>query len=64
MTRELVERDLDEAVQAFGNAWARGDYETLKSMLSPSYTHTDVKGRFQDHDDWLEHAKGRSGVMN
>jgi hypothetical protein len=29
-------------------------------MLSPSYTHTDVRGRFQDRDAWLEYARGRS----
>ena len=31
-------------------------------MLSPSYTHTDVRGRFQDRDTWLEYARGRSGA--
>jgi len=31
-------------------------------MLSPSYTHTDVRGRFQDRDEWLEYARGRTGA--
>jgi ketosteroid isomerase-like protein len=33
-------------------------------MLSRSYTHTDVKGRFQDRGAWLEYARGRSGATN
>jgi len=31
-------------------------------MLSPDYTHTDVRGRFQGRDEWLEYARGRSGA--
>ena len=31
-------------------------------MISPSYTHTDVRGRFQDREAWLDYARGRSGA--
>jgi ketosteroid isomerase-like protein len=55
-------RELDAAVERFGAAWARGDADALREMLSPSYTHTDVRGRFQDRDAWLEYALSRSGA--
>jgi hypothetical protein len=31
-------------------------------MLSPSYTHTDVRGQFLNRDEWLEYASGRTGA--
>jgi ketosteroid isomerase-like protein len=62
MTQEAVRRDLDAAVQAFGEAWANGDVATLDSLLSPSYTHTDARGRLQDREAWLKYAAGRTGV--
>ena len=53
MTQESDQQDLEASISAFGEAWARGDYEMLQNMLSRSYTHTDVKGRFQDRGAWL-----------
>lgn len=64
MSDDGAQSELDDTIVAFGEAWARGDYQTLKSMLAPSYTHTDVRGRFQDRDAWLEYARRRSGATN
>jgi ketosteroid isomerase-like protein len=62
MSDETARRELDAAIRDFGEAWARGDISALRGMLSPSYTHTTVRGRIQDHDEWLEYARGRSGA--
>jgi ketosteroid isomerase-like protein len=62
MSDEMARRELDAAIRDFGEAWARGDVGALRGMLSPSYTHTTVRGRIQDHDEWLEYARGRSGA--
>ena len=53
---------LDKAVRAFGEAWAMGDVATLKEMLSPTYTHQDVWGRYQDCETWLAYAGTRRGT--
>ena len=52
---------LNEAVQRFGEAWARGDAAALDALLSPTYTHTDLFGAFQDRASWLEYAGKRKG---
>jgi ketosteroid isomerase-like protein len=62
MSDEAAQRELDTAIRDFGEAWARGDVDALRGMLSPDYTHTDVRGRFQGRDEWLEYARGRSGA--
>jgi hypothetical protein len=53
---------LDLAIRDFGDAWARGDTDVLKGMLSPSYTHIDVRGRYMNRAEWLEYARGRAGA--
>ena len=53
---------LDQAVRAFGVAWAGGDVGRLQDLLSPTYTHQDVYGRLQDYAAWLDYAKTRSGM--
>lgn len=53
--------ELDEAMRAFGEAWARGDVETLRSLLSPSYTHNDASGEHLDCEQWLAYAWWRRG---
>jgi len=55
------EPELDEAVRRFGEAWAAGDGDTLDGLLSPTYTHSDVFGRWQDRAAWLAYARGRHG---
>jgi ketosteroid isomerase-like protein len=62
MSDEMARGELDAAVRDFGEAWARGDVGALRGMLSPSYTHTTVRGRIQDRDEWLEYARSRSGA--
>ena len=49
MPDEMALRALDLATRELGEAWARGDTDALRQMLSPSYTHTDVRGGF-----WIE----------
>ena len=53
--------DLDDAIRRFGTAWAAGDRVALDALLSPTYTHSDVFGNFQDRAAWLAYATGRSG---
>ena len=62
MTDETARRELDAQVVAFGEAWARGDAVALQAMLSPSYTHTTVRGRLQNREQWLEYARVRTGA--
>ena len=45
MLDETARQELDDAIRDFGQAWARGDVAALSGMLSPSYTHTTVRGR-------------------
>jgi ketosteroid isomerase-like protein len=62
MADAALRQDLDASMLAFGEAWTNGDVTTLTSLLSPSYTHTDVRGRFQDRDAWLKYAASRTGA--
>jgi ketosteroid isomerase-like protein len=62
VTDETTRRELDAQIVAFGEAWARGDADALKDMLSRSYTHTTVRGRLQNREEWLEYARGRGGA--
>ena len=55
-------RALDLATREFGEAWAHGDTDALRQMLSPNYTHTEVRGRFLYRDEWLAYASGRAGA--
>ena len=52
---------LDEAVAAFGDAWAKGDMAVLDAMLAPGYTHTDAFGAHLDRAAWLGYAGKRTG---
>src|SRR4051794_1195988 len=61
MADETARREMDDAIRGFGKAWASGDTDALRGMLSPSYTHTDVRGRFLDRDEWLKYAGHRTG---
>jgi len=61
MTEATLHQELDAAARAFGEASGSGDVAALRSLLSPTYTHTDVRGRFQDCDAWLAYAAGRRG---
>lgn len=60
-TDMAVAAELDAAMRAFGEAWARGDAEALRSLLSPSYTHNDASGEFLTCDQWLAYAAQRAG---
>ncbi len=52
---------LQDAIHRFGEAWAHGDLATLEALLSPTYTHTDAFGAFQDRRSWLDYVAGRAG---
>jgi predicted alpha-1,6-mannanase (GH76 family) len=53
--------ELDAALRAFGEAWAKGDAEALRSLLSPSYTHNDASGEHLTCEQWLAYATRRAG---
>ena len=53
---------LEEAVRRFGEAWACGNVAVLEPLLSPTYTHIDVSGRFQDRTAWLDYARSLWGA--
>jgi ketosteroid isomerase-like protein len=55
------EAALRQAVIDFGEAWARGDMDALKALLSPTYTHNDALGARHDYDSWLAYAARRAG---
>jgi ketosteroid isomerase-like protein len=57
----LEDDDLQDSIRRFGEAWARGDVETLDALLSPTYSHIDVFGNHQDRATWLTYAAGRAG---
>lgn len=40
----------------FGNAWLKGDIQTLDHLLAREYTHTDVTGRVLNRSEWLTDA--------
>lgn len=63
MTSAAITREaaLDEAVFRFGEAWARGDTDQLRALLSPTYSHNDALGTRHDHDSWLSYAARRTG---
>ena len=52
---------LGDALQRFGDAWARGDAATLDALLSPRYSHIDLFGAFHDRAAWLAYAAKRAG---
>lgn len=56
-----VRAALEQAVHRFGEAWANGDVETLESLLSPTYLHTDAYGKALDRASWLAYAAQRTG---
>ena len=62
MSNEMARRELDAAVKSFGEAWAYGNTDVLRELLSPNYTHTDVRGRFLNREAWLQYASRRAGA--
>lgn len=62
MTQDEDSTTLEAAVRQFGQAWAQGDVATLETLLSPTYTHTDIFGEIQDRSAWLAYAQGRRGA--
>ena len=62
MSDQVARQELETRIVEFGQAWARGDVEVLRGLLSPSYTHTDVRGRILGRDAWLDYARSRRGA--
>ena len=52
---------LDAAVRAFGEAWARGDTDAAKELLSPSYSHNDLFGKQWTYSECLAYFDSRKG---
>lgn len=53
--------ELDKALRTFGEAWAKGDADALRSLLSPRYTHNDASGEHLTCDQWVAYAARRAG---
>ena len=62
MPDQVARQELETRIVEFGEAWARGDVEVLRGLLSATYTHTDVRGHVLGRDAWLDYARGRSGA--
>jgi hypothetical protein len=56
--------EIETAVTRFGEAWAEGDVATLDTMISPTFTHTDFRGRLTDRAAWLATARKRPNVSS
>lgn len=61
MMDDDLQTALDTAIRDFGEAWANGDMDTLRRLLSPSYTHNDAFGAHLPYADWLAYAAKRKG---
>ena len=53
MVDTTAKAEIEAAVVRFGAAWADGDVMTLETLLSPTYTATDIDGTFSDRAAWL-----------
>src|ERR1700749_1230686 len=56
--------EIETAVTRFGEAWAEGDVATLDTMISPTFTHTDFRGRLTDRAAWLATARKRPNISS
>ena len=59
MVDATTKAEIEAAVGRFGEAWANGDVTTLETLLSPTFTHTDINGKFTDRAAWLATAHKR-----
>ncbi|MEM7549788.1 MAG: nuclear transport factor 2 family protein [Bacteroidota bacterium] len=63
-----AENELLEAVGKFNKAFAEGDLETLKSMVTDNYAHTNGNSKSIDKESWFNYLQKRrkeiqSGVL-
>jgi hypothetical protein len=57
-----TKENLQAAMRRYGKAWFEGDGETLKALLSETYTHNDSNGGRSDREGFLrivENLQGR-----
>jgi hypothetical protein len=52
---------IEAALIRGGHAWSNGDVQLLDKLISPTFTHTDIHGKFQDRAEWLAYAQTRVG---
>jgi ketosteroid isomerase-like protein len=52
---------IEAALIRGGQAWSNGDVQLLDELISPTFTHTDIHGRFQNRAEWLAYAQTRVG---
>ena len=52
---------IEAALIRGGQAWANGDVQLLDKLISSTFTHTDIQGRFQNRAEWLAYAQVRAG---
>jgi ketosteroid isomerase-like protein len=53
MVDAATKAEIEETFVRFGEAWTDGDVTTLETLLSPTYTATDINGEFTDRAAWL-----------
>ena len=53
---EAVRQQLIAKMQEFTQAWTRSDTASLSALLAEEYRHSDVVGKIQHRQEWLEFA--------
>ena len=53
MVDAATKAEIEETFVRFGEAWTDGDVTTLETLLSPTYTATDINGEFTHRAAWL-----------
>jgi uncharacterized protein (TIGR02246 family) len=61
-----IEEQIHNVIRKFGDAWAMNDIETLESLLTDDYVHTDYLGRVQERAEWMAYLRDRKarGIVN
>ena len=58
-----AEREVREAVERFGRAFAEADASALGPMLSEDYVHTNWDGAVLDKSGWLDYVRSRRAEL-
>jgi hypothetical protein len=53
MVDATTKAEIEAVVVRFGKAFADGDVAALDTMLSPTFTHIDFRGRLTNRSAWL-----------
>jgi ketosteroid isomerase-like protein len=61
MSDAAVRAEIETALLRGGEAWARGDVAAMEALLSPTFSHVDIKAKLTDRTAWLAYLKTRAG---